>query len=147
MHMDTWLEPMYVSFANIRIYEGTCLASNRTGCFADQAMFPEALLAHDVPAGASGDPSVEYATIRDVGNLTQDGDKVGFLLYATNNLSPGSFQLNIPLRWYVRNGHATNALPVNVQTTWSFSDGTMRVNKNGVTWERRVNGQELQVED
>ena len=148
MHIDTWLEPLYVSFAKVRLYEGECPASNLTGWFLDQDQFPASLLAHDAAAGASSDPSAEYATIRDEGNYTQNGDTVGFLLYdATNNFYQGSYQLNIPLKWYVYNSLVTNALPDNVQTIWVLPNGAMRVNKNGVTWERRLDGQELQVEE
>ena len=147
MHIDTWLEPQYVSFANVRLYEGECNPTNRTGCFLDQNLFPDSLLAHDVAAGASADPSSDYAAIQGEGNRTQSGDNAGSLLYDTSNLSSGSYQLYIPLRWYVHNGSATNALPDNVQTVWAFTNGTMRVSKNGVTWERSSDGTEHQVEE
>lgn len=52
MHIDTWLEPLYVSFAKVRLYEGECPASNLTGWFLDQDQFPASLLAHDAAAGA-----------------------------------------------------------------------------------------------
>ena len=147
VHIDTWLTPLHVSFANVRLYEGECNPTNRTGCFLDADRFTDDMLAHSVAAGASVDPSSDYVSIQSEGNRTQNGDTAGLLLYEESNLSNGSFQLNIPLWWYVHNGTSTNALPDNVQTIWIYTNGTMRVNKNGVTWERSQDGSEHQVEE
>jgi hypothetical protein len=48
--------------------------------------------------------------------------------------------LDIPLKWFAEGGGITNNLPNNLQSVWIYSNGTMRIQKNGVTWERDVDG-------
>ena len=58
----------------------------------------------------------------------------------------GSFSLEIPAYWYCSDSTAATALPVpNTQTTWLYSNGTMRISKCGVTWERDLDGTERQI--
>jgi hypothetical protein len=57
----------------------------------------------------------------------------------------GAFQLAIPLKWYAIEGGATNSLPTNLQSVWVYTNGTMRVQKNGVTWERTIDGASYQI--
>ena len=104
-------------------------------------------LAHGVVAGASHDPAVSYCTIMEDGNRFSEGDCIASFMYTTNRYMNGSYQLEIPVKWYAVNGMVTNCLPDNVQTVWVYSNGTMRINKNGITWERQLNGLEHQVEE
>ena len=83
--------------------------------------------------------------ISDVGNLTLNGDYVGMWIGEWQAYYNGSYQLNIPLLWYVEGGEVTNSLPNNVQTVWVYTNGTMRVQKNGITWERTIEGVSHQV--
>ena len=59
--------------------------------------------------------------------------------------SNGAYQVAIPLRWFAIGGAVTNSLPINLQSIWVYSNGTMRVQKNGITWERSLDGTSHQV--
>ena len=145
MHFDSWLEPSYVSFKHLLLYEGFAPTSNRTGWFLDLAAFPEELLQHGEGAGMGSGESNRNFGISDVGNLTLNGDYVGMWIGEWQAYYNGSYQLNIPLLWYVEGGEVTNSLPNNVQTAWVYTNGTMRVQKNGITWERTIEGVSHQV--
>ena len=147
VHIDTWLEPSYVSYTNIRLFEGVAQPSDRQGWYLDVNTFPDEDLQHNVNAGASVNPETEYIAIGTSGNLTQQGDYVASICITTNEYFYGSYKLEIPLKWYAEAGLVTNSLPDNVQTVWIYSNGTMRIRKNGVVWERSLSGFECQVED
>ena len=147
VHIDTWLEPSYVSYTNIRLFEGVAQPSDRRGWYLDVNTFPDEDLQHNVNAGASVNPETEYIAIGTSGNLTQLGDYVASICITTNEYFYGSYKLEIPLKWYAEAGLVTNSLPDNVQTVWIYSNGTMRIRKNGVVWERSLSGFECQVED
>ena len=139
MHIDTWLEPTYVSFKNLCLQEGYSLPTNRTGWYTDDEAFPDDKIAHGAKAGAMGDK--EYVNIVNQGNYTYYGDCVGGIIGFSNVYSNGSYQLSIPLRWFVEGGGYTNSLPDNLQIIWVYSNGTMRVSKNGCVMERTLNGE------
>ena len=145
MHCDTWLEPTYVSFHQLRLYEGFAPTSNRTGWYLDYEVFPEVLLQHGEAAGAgSGAANMNFG-VSDVGNFTINGDFAGTWIGERSTYTNGSYQLDIPLRWFAIGGSTTNSLPDNVQTAWIYSNGTMRVQKNGITWERTIEGVSRQI--
>lgn len=57
----------------------------------------------------------------------------------------GSYQLSIPVYWFAEGGFVTNRIPDSVQTMQVYTNGTMRVNKNDVTWEQPIGGLGHQV--
>ena len=147
MHIDTWVQPSYVSFRHVRMYEGFASTRNRTGWYEDYTMFPESYLEHNAQAGA-GEASPSGSTgVTDSNNLTENGDCVAAWIGSSPQYQEGSYELAIPLFWYADGGGYTNSLPVNLQTVRVFSNGTMRVSKNGVTWERALDGLSHQVSE
>ena len=145
MHIDTWLEPTYVSFSNLRLFEGFAPTSNRTGWYLNYLLFPESNLEHGVAAGAGGLSNVDSVGITSYGNFTEGGDCVASWIGAHNSYENGSFQLIIPLKWFVEGSEITYSLPHNVQTTWVYSNGTMRIQKCGVDWERTLSGENYRI--
>ena len=138
MHIDTWLEPTYVSFSNLRVYEGYAPAINRQGWYTDIVAFPVDELAHDYKAGATNETGA--VKILDVGNLEENGDYVAAWMNPSASYTNGSYQYSIPVYWFAEGGGYTNNLPDSVQTTWVTWDGTMGVSKNGCAMERSTNG-------
>ena len=138
MHIDTWLEPTYVSFSNLRVYEGYAPAINRQGWYTDIVAFPVDELAHDYKAGATNETGA--VKILDVGNLEENGDYVAARMNPSASYTNGSYQYSIPVYWFAEGGGYTNNLPDSVQTTWVTWDGTMGVSKNGCAMERSTNG-------
>ena len=144
MHIDTWLEPSYVSFEHLRLYEGFANPSNRQGWYLDTDEFPDSAIRHDETNGASQDPATDFISITS-GNNTHNGDFAGAMIGYSDEFCDGAFQLAIPLKWYAIEGGATNSLPTNLQSVWVYTNGTMRVQKNGVTWERTIDGASYQI--
>jgi hypothetical protein len=140
MHIDTWLEPKHVSFCNLRLYEGFAPTSNRTGWCLDFNAFPEEQFQHGTEAGAGSGALNASCGISGSDNMTDGGDYVASLLGERPSYFVGSYQLAIPLKWFAVEGSTTNNLPDNLQSVWIYSDGTMRIQKNGVTWERKTDG-------
>ena len=138
MHIDTWLEPTYVSFSNLRVYEGYAPAINRQGWYTDIVAFPIDELAHDYEAGATNETGA--VKILDVGNFEENGDLVAAWMNPSTAYTNGSYQVSIPVYWFAEGGGYTNNLPDSVQTTWVTWDGTMGVSKNGCAMERSTNG-------
>ena len=147
MRIETWVEPSYVSFRHVRMFEGFAPTSNRTGWYEDLTTFPEAYLEHNAQAGVGSASLAGCITVSDVENFTAGGDCVGSWIGTSQSYYDGSFELAIPLLWYAEGGGYTNSLPVNLQTISVYSNGTMRVSKNGVTWERTLDGASHQVTD
>ena len=147
MHIDIWLEPSYVSFRHVRMFEGFAPTSNRTGWYEDLTTFPEAYLEHNAQAGAGSASLAGCMMVSDSQNLVDGGDCAGSWIGTCQAYYDGSFDLAIPLSWYAEGGGYTNSLPVNLQTISVYSNGTMRVSKNGVTWERTLDGTTHQISD
>ena len=146
MHIDTWLEPSYVSFNHLRLFEGYAPTSNRTGWYLDYSRFPESYLEHGVNAGAGDATNYGSFDVTDNENLTDAGDCVASWIGACPAYTNGSYQLAIPLKWFAEGGGVTNNLPTNLQTIWVYSNGTMRIQKNGITWELALTGDSGQVQ-
>ena len=146
-HIDTWLEPLYVSYSHVRVYEEVAPPINREGWYEDTQLFPDSVIGHTVEAGASTNGALYFASIADSDNKTQYGDYVGAYIMTTNEFNYGSYQYLIPTKWYAQDGLITNSLPSVLQTAWIETNGTMRASKFGITWERSIDGYEHQVED
>ena len=145
MHIDTRLEPLNVSFQHIRIYEGYAPPINRTGWYQDIGAFPDDRLEHGQAAGAGSGANGQNEGVTTAGNLTENGDFVASYIGDGNPYYDGSYQLSIPVYWFADGGSITNRLSDSVQTMQIYSNGTMRVNKNGVTWEQPLGEQGYQV--
>jgi len=143
MHIDTWLEPLFVSFQNVSIYEGYAPPIKRNGWYQDTNAFTIAWLEHGDAAGAFSN----YAEVSSTENFIDGGDVVAALMIPTNTYYNGSYQLSIPLYWFAKDGFVTNRLPDNVQCIQVYSNGTMRISKNGITWERCLDGTSHKVEE
>ena len=143
MHIDTWLEPLFVSFQNVSIYEGYAPPINRNGWYQDTNAFSIAWLEHGDAAGAFSN----YAEVSSTGNLIDGGDIVAALMIPTNTYYNGSYQLSIPAYWFAKDGSVTNHFANNVLTIQVYSNGNMRVSKNGVTWERCLDGTSHKIEE
>ena len=137
MHIDTWLEPVYVSFEHLRLHEGYAPPTNRTGWYLDYHAFPLEDIEHGSNAGAMGDNG--SVGILSPSNLVGSGDCVAAVIGWRPAYTNGSYQLSIPLKWFAKGGSYTNNLPDNIQTAWVYSNGTMRVSKNGCAMERTTN--------
>ena len=141
IHIDTWLEPLSVSFQHIRLYEGYAPPINRTGWFQDIGTFPDAKLEHAQDAGSGSGASNDNIEVTATGNFTVNGDYVAFYITGGHPYYDGSYQLSIPVYWFAEGGSVTNRLSDNIQTIQVYSNGTMRASKNGVTWEQPLGGQ------
>ena len=145
MHMKTKVNPATVSFSRVKFYEGEVGTSGRYGICEDRGLFPENLFMHGSAAGASANPSVEYFTVMD-GNQTINGDYVATLVGSLASISPGGFTLEIPLFWYIDDASsATECTIKNTQISVIYGNGTTRVAKGGVTWERSLDGTSRQI--
>ena len=138
MHIDTWLEPTYVSFDHLRVYEGYAPAINRQGWYTDLVAFPDSEMAHDYKAGATN--ATGALDVKAYDNLIGVGDFVAAWMNPSESYTNGSYQYSIPVYWFAEGGEYTNNLPDSVQTTWVKRDGTMGVSKNGCAMERSTNG-------
>ena len=138
MHIDTLLEPTYVSFDHLRVYEGYAPAINRQGWYRDLDAFPDNQLAHDYNAGATNATGAVGVLEHD--NLVGVGDLVAAWMNPSTAYTNGSYQVSIPVYWFAEGGGYTNNLPDSVQTTWVTWNGTMSVSKNGCAMERSTNG-------
>ena len=138
MHIDTWLEPKYVSFKHLRVYEGYAPAINRQGWYTDIVAFPDDELAHNYNAGATN--ATGAAGVKTYDNLIGEGDLVAAWMNPSASYTNGSYQYSIPVYWFAEGGGYTNNLPDSVQTMWVTWDGTMGVSKNGCAMERSTNG-------
>jgi hypothetical protein len=138
MHIDTWLEPKYVSFKHLRVYEGYAPAINRQGWYRDFVAFPDDKLAHNYNAGATN--ATGAAGVKTYDNLIGEGDLVAAWMNPSASYTNGSYQYSIPVYWFAEGGGYTNNLPDSVQTMWVTWDGTMGVSKNGCAMERSTNG-------
>ena len=147
MHIDTRLEPLNVSFKHVRIYEGYAPPINRTGWYLDTVRYPDEDLEHGAEAGAGSGANNDNVGITETGNLTENGDLAAAFITNTNVYYNGSYQLSIPVYWFAEEGTVTNRLSDNVQTIQVYANGTMRISKNGVTWEQPLGGQGHKVEE
>lgn len=138
MHIDTCLEPKYVSFKHLRVYEGYAPAINRQGWYRDFVAFPDDELAHNYNAGATN--ATGAAGVKTYDNLIGEGDLVAAWMNPSASYTNGSYQYSIPVCWFAEGGGYTNNLPDSVQKTWVTWDGTMGVSKNGCAMERSTNG-------
>ena len=147
MVMNLRIYPRNVSFYSLTVYEGVVGTSDRMGGFRDYAAFPEANYEHSIANGACSDPdkcalSVSYE------NKVGDNDFAGTFVGCLNTYPAGSFNLQIPVYWYCSDSTSATPLPVtNMQTTWLYTNGTMRINKCGITWERDLDGTERQIQE
>ena len=145
MYIETEVAPDYVSFKHIRIYEGFALPTEREGWYLDKEKFPDSNLQHDKESGQGSGTYQGSEGVLDIGNKTENGDFaggwIGTLLAYTN----GSYQLQIPVKWFVEGGSVTNNMMPNVQRISVFTNGNMRVEKNGIIWERSLDGSERQI--
>ena len=147
MHIDTWLEPLYVSFQHLHLYEGYAPPINRWGWYQDIVTFPDNILEHAEEAGASSGVDNDCAGVTATGNFTSNGDLIAAYIGYTNIYYNGSYQLSIPVYWFAKGGAVTNRISDNVQTILVYSNGTMHEKKNGVTWEQPLGGQGHIVEE
>ena len=145
MYIDVVCEPLYVSFENIKIYEGIAPTSNRTGCFSDYDAFPEESLAHGVGNGAVVDYSC--ATSLQEGNYLSGGDCVGFWFWPNGVYNQGSYELAIPQYWFAEGESqiVPRLLTTSIQKVWVYSSGAIRVQKHGKSLQRELNGSIHQV--
>ena len=107
-------------------------------------LFPDGQIEHSAQAGASSESSMQYSTIT-YENHTANGDYIGGWMGERESYSNGSYQVSIPLYWYTEDATITNSLPDNLQTIQVFENGTMRVTKFGLTWERSLDNTEHEV--
>ena len=145
MYIETVVEPSFVSFKHIRLYEGFALPTAREGWYLDKTKFPDSFLQHDGDAGQGSGTYSGSEGVLDIGNKTENGDFVGGWIGTSSGYANGSYQLAIPLKWFVEGGSITNNMLPNVQKVSVFSNGSMRVEKNGIVWERSLDGREGQV--
>jgi len=141
MHMDTWLEPLHVSFRHIRIYEGYAPPINKTGWYQDLETFPDVKLEHGEEAGAGSTEDGGNVGVSNAGNRIGNGDFVVAYIAGGTPYFDGSYQLAIPVYWFAEGSFAARHFWNSMQTTQIYSNGTMRVSKNGVTWEQPLGGQ------
>ena len=147
MMMNGRVNPCNVSFYRLFVYEGVVGTSERSGCFLDYTTFPEANYEHSIANGACANPYLEASAVG-YDNTTDNPDFAGTFVGCLSAYSPGSFSLGIPVYWYCNDSTSPTAFPVpNTQTTWLYSNGTVRISKCGVTWERDLDGTERQIQE
>ena len=129
-----------VSFQHLRIFEGYAPPINRCGWFQSLSIFADEDLEHGSEAGSGSGANNGNISVTATGNLTVNGDFAAFYITGIYPYRDGSYQLSIPVYWFAEGGSVTNRLSDNVQTTQVYSNGTMRVSKNGVTWEQPLGG-------
>ena len=130
------LMPDWVSFGNVDIKEGVCLATNMWGVF-DFEGAAAVLPPHGVDAGAERIMEVES------GNAVGD-DFAGLSSFSVEQpWREGGFCYYIPLHWRVRNGQFPDLwykLGTSVQTFTFAANGDLMVSKLGGSATRGTNG-------
>ena len=135
MHIDVMVDPQYVNFEKVRIFEGYAPPINRTGWYLDYDLFPDRFLEHGIENGAVED-YVLSATRVMTGNQLDGGDIVGSWIPTSDEYYSGSYSLDIPVKWFaVGNMNQLVSQPkllmTSTQTISVFSNGTMKVQKFG----------------
>ena len=132
-HVDMSLKPSHVSFAALGVMELYATATDIQGFFTN-AVF-NGHLDHDADAGAFRPLSVN------ADNTVGTGDNIFFAL---NNaflpyLRYGTFKLEIPVVWYVRNESVTNRLVVLEARNTVYANADVTVSKYLISVTRGTN--------
>ena len=132
-HVDMSLKPSHVSFAALGVMELYAAATDIQGFFTN-AVF-NGHLDHDTDAGAFRPLSVN------ADNTVGTGDNIFFAL---NNaflpyLRYGTFKLEIPVVWYVRNESVTNRLVVLEARNTVYANADVTVSKYSISVTRGTN--------
>jgi hypothetical protein len=140
MKVDLYLEPNYVSFSKLKVFEGYAPTSNRQGWYEDYNFFPEELMQHGTP----NLPIEEYmlsASAVEVSNKISGGDVVGGWIGSLERYYGGSYELNIPVYWFVVDDDFSTPklFTTCVQKTYIYENGKMRIEKFGKAVERSLN--------
>jgi hypothetical protein len=135
MHIDVMVDPQYVNFEKVRIFEGYAPPINRTGWYLDYDLFPDHFLEHRIENGAVED-YVLSATRVMTGNQLYGGDLVGSWIPTSDEYYSGSYSLDIPVKWFAVDDmnqlvSQPKLLMTSTQTISVFSNGTMKVQKFG----------------
>lgn len=143
MLMDVHVEPSYVSFGRVRVFEDCAPATARTNCYLDYGKFPDSLIGHTYENGAVSNYIDKAAEIMD-DNCFYSPDEAGGWFGAFISPTNGSYLLNIPVKWYgIRpKGDESFVVPQPMQNSIQhielFKNGKMRVDKGGVFLERML---------
>jgi hypothetical protein len=140
MKVDLYLEPNYVNFSKLKVFEGYAPTSNRQGWYEDYNSFPEELMRHGIPKL----PIEEYrlsASSVDGSNEIIGGDIVGGWIGSLKRYYGGSYELNIPVYWFVENDDFSTPkiFTTCLQKTYIYENGKMRIEKFGKAVERSLN--------
>ena len=140
MKVDLYLEPNYVSFSKLKVFEGYAPTSNRQGWYEDYNFFPEELMRHGTP----NLPIEKYmlsASGIDESNEIIGGDIAGGWIGSLERYYGGSYELNIPVYWFVVEDDlsAPKLFTTCVQKTYIYENGKMRIEKFGKAVERSLN--------
>lgn len=98
MVFSCWMEPSYVSFANIKCYEGVAPATSLTGSFCNTNEFSAGCLDHSAAAGAVTN-YLRDATAVTGANYAGD-DRAAFWCFDDQITENSSYQVDIPIWWY-----------------------------------------------
>jgi len=132
-HVNMSLKPSYVSFGALGIMELYAAATDVQGFFTN-AVF-NGHIDHNTNAGAFRDISVNDD------NSVGTGDNVFFAL--DNAFLPylqyGTFKLEIPVVWYVRNDSVTNSLAVFEARNTVYHNADVTVSKYSISVTRGTN--------
>ncbi|MBP5285374.1 MAG: hypothetical protein ILO34_04620, partial [Kiritimatiellae bacterium] len=139
------LEPMYVNFGNISVYEGVAMPTNRCGWFANLTLFPDSCWIHDESRGAVTNPS-SANNVKMNGNIENTYDYAGYWFGCCSYFENGSIEWHIPNYWVTNSEKnlvsAGTRFCESVQCMSVNSNGTTTVSKYGFTVERQK-GEEI----
>ena len=142
MYCDVYVEPSFVSFTHINIFEWLALPTNRQGCYENTFSYPDSLLDHDFSNGAVSNYLERANQVS--GRNYVGADTPGVWFSEQTWYASGSYDLPIPTYWYCKPSPEKDFQPqprlmtTVVQHMSIDTNGTMRVEKFGVGAERSI---------
>ncbi len=132
-HVGIRLLPNHVSFSKLTVEEQFAVATDIQGLFTN-SVFNGYL---DHAEGAGAEKSIDVTEENEVG----DGDTVFFALNSSflPNLEYGSYRLDIPVIWYIRNTQITNQMATVTMRNIVMPSADVTISKHGISETRGTN--------
>ena len=142
MYCDVYVDPSFVNFSHVNIFEWLASPTNRQGCYENIFSYPDSMLGHDFSNGAVSNYLEKANQVS--GHNYVGADTPGAWFSEQTWYTSGSYDLPIPVYWYCRPSSETDLQPqpqlmtTVVQHVSIDTNGTMRVEKFGLGVERSI---------
>ena len=142
MYCDVYVDPSFVNFSHVNIFEWLASPTNRQGCYENIFSYPDSMLGHDFSNGAVSNYLEKANQVS--GHNYVGADRPGAWFSEQTWYTSGSYDLPIPVYWYCRPSSETDLQPqpqlmtTVVQHVSIDTNGTMRVEKFGLGVERSI---------